>query len=107
MPFKDSEVKREYYRVYDKKYMRPLRKQQRDEYMANKSCPYCEEDDSSKLVIHHLFIKDPVLKNGNQQIWCWKESRRIIELLKCLVLCESCHNRIHTELKKGGDVKDD
>lgn len=94
MPYRNKEVKL--------KYERDLHAQRRAEYMANKSCPYCNATED--LVLHHLFPKDPVLKksNSNNHIWGWKESRRIKELLKCVVVCKSCHDKIHAERRNGG-----
>lgn len=69
----------------------------KDEYIANKFCPFCGENNPDKLVLHHLFPKEPILKrkDENSAIWEWNKSRRIKELLKCLVVCNSCHPKIH------------
>lgn len=73
------------------------RQRRRTEYITNKSCPYCGESNLNKLLLHHLFQKDSTLEGrGNSDIWIWEKSRRIFELLKCLVVCRSCHRKIHT-----------
>lgn len=85
-------------KIWERK--KTLYKQRRDEYMTNKSCPYCGATED--LVLHHLFPKDSILegRRGNYNIWSWSESWRIKELLKCLVVCRACHVKIHAKHRR-------
>lgn len=105
------QIHKEQYKTYGKNYYQNHKEQinerhhkqrkayakRRVDYMKGKSCLYCGTTEN--LVLHHMLLKDPILKNGNHQIWTWKESRRIEELLKCIVLCASCHTGLHNGLR--------
>lgn len=76
--------------------------QRRAKYMEGKSCPHCGTTEN--LALHHLDpnLKNPLLENGGGTLmWRWSEERRNKELKKCIVVCRSCHAKIHN-LGKGG-----
>lgn len=95
---------REHRNVYMKEYNKKVCTQRRVEYMADKFCPHCGTTEN--LVLHHINpnSRDPALKNrsDNNQIWKWCDERRIKELQKCIVVCRSCHRKIHIRIQKNG-----
>jgi len=73
---------------YVRKWHREARHNRRAEYLADKCCLHCGA--GSFLEIHH---RDPNQKVDHRHIWHWKQERRLEELAKCDVLCDSCHNQ--------------
>lgn len=61
----------------------------REVFYRNKLCARCGSD--RELVLHH---RDPALKE-NHRIWSWAKERRINEIMKCDVICKSCHKDAH------------
>lgn len=81
MSYKDPETQREYQRQW-------LR-QRRDTFFAGKTCRLCGS--SEALNLHH---RDSTQKVSHR-IWSWAEPRRLAELAKRDVLCDSCHRALH------------
>ena len=79
MAYKDKEKQKEYQREWMRK--------RRAEFFSDKKCKHCNSIE--ELELHH---RDPDQK-VNHAIWSWKESRRLIELAKCDVLCNECHKK--------------
>ncbi len=73
--------RREYMRKYQSQWIQKRRK----EYLAGKACVNCGS--LERLEIDHIDPKQKV----SHRVWSWSESRRIIELQKCQILCHSCH----------------
>ena len=57
----------------------------RSAYFETQACLYCEAVEY--LELHHM---DPSLK-VTHRIWSMSEANRSKELLKCIVLCKTCH----------------
>jgi hypothetical protein len=57
----------------------------------NGPCVICGSD--FKLEIDHI---NPKIKTTHS-IWSWSEKRRNVELKKCQILCEKCHQNKTTE----------
>src|ERR1700692_225330 len=70
---------------YMRNYQRVWIAKRRADYFENRCCEKCGSVDS--LEIHH---RDPNLKEDNH-IWSWSKERRDKELLKCDILCNTCH----------------
>lgn len=86
MPNKDINKRKQYAREWVRK--------RRNEFFSNKKCLTCGVKEN--LVLHHL-NKDT--KEGHN-IWSWSEKRRVAEIKKCIVLCDSCHRKIHDEERR-------
>lgn len=65
----------------------------RENYFLNKFCARCGS--FSNLELDHI---NPEEKETHR-IWSWSEERRLVELAKCQVLCNSCHKN-KTSLQK-------
>ena len=81
---------REKYNIWRRK----VYKQRREEYFADKVCIKCGS--GTFLEIHHVEKH----KKISHKIWMWSKDRREKELKKCVVLCDTHHNRHHAEEKK-------
>ena len=86
MPIKDKELRKAYSREWVAK--------RRKDFFSEKKCEWCGA--SENLVIHHV---DPKQKESHS-IWSWKKERRDTELAKCVVICEACHIKHHSEERK-------
>ena len=85
--------------VKQRKYQLNWMHKRREVFFTGKVCLRCGEADTKKLVLHHT---DPTVKEDHR-IWSWSDERRTKELEKCIVLCRSCHGKIHTRhLRKHG-----
>lgn len=84
-----------------KDYQKNWIKARRESFFNGKVCFNCGSVDS--LVLHH---RNPEEKESHK-IWSWSEKRRLAEIAKCDVLCESCHISIHKEMGSFGRVGED
>jgi hypothetical protein len=75
-------------------YQRRWVAQRRALFFSEKECEWCGE--RSSLELHHI----DVTKKESHNIWSWGEKRRLAEIAKCLVLCQSCHQRAHSEARR-------
>ena len=73
---------------YVRRWHRDMRRRRREEYLSDKCCVRCGAGYIGILEIHH---RDPNQKIDHRHIWHWKEKRRMEELAKCEVLCDTCH----------------
>ena len=78
MGYKDPDRQREYQRVW-------IAARRREWLETNGPCVQCGSEDN--LEVDHI---DPEYKISHN-VWTWAKSRRLEELAKCQVLCESCH----------------
>jgi hypothetical protein len=83
--YSDPERQKEYIRDY----RRRVRRERREKFMADKVCEDCGA--GSFLELHHV---DPAQKDTHR-IWGWSWLRILKEAKKCIVLCETCHDRRH------------
>jgi hypothetical protein len=79
--FFNTMLKGETKREYDRKWVA----KRRFDFFSLQKCAYCGS--KSNLELHHL---DPSTKITSS-IWSWKESRRLEEIAKCIILCHNCH----------------
>lgn len=86
MPYRDRAAQRDYQRRWIAA--------RRAEFFAGKTCLWCGDTDS--LELHHA---DPA-KKVSHSIWSWGEHRRRAEIQKCVVLCQGCHQRAHSEARR-------
>jgi hypothetical protein len=77
MGYKDKERQREFQRTWIA--------ERKAEFFKGKRCVRC--DSADRLELDHV---DPTIKVSHS-VWSWSESRRTVELLKCQVLCHTCH----------------
>jgi len=77
---------------YVRRWHRDARRSRRQDYLADKSCMDCGA--RSFLEIDHI---DPNQKVDHRHIWHWCRERREQELAKCVVRCDVCHDRRHSE----------
>jgi len=77
MPYKDQSQQREYHRLRAARI--------RNEWLSGKTCLHCGSE--HQLQIDHI---NPAHKVSHR-IWSWSQERREAELVKCQVLCETCH----------------
>ena len=79
---------------YNRKLARQAVKKQYDEYMKDKKCAHCGNDDIRVLQWHHL---DPSKKDANVPglVSRYKWNRVLAEISKCICLCANCHNIEH------------
>jgi len=87
MPMAIPELQREYQREW-------IATRRSDWFASNGPCRRCWL--YKDLEIHHL---DPQEKESNS-IWSWSQERQDRELEKCIVLCESCHQKVHSFWRK-------
>lgn len=73
--------RKEYLRNYRRQWMR----NRRLEFFTGKVCVLCSS--SEKLELDHINPADKI----THSIWSWTESRRLVEISKCQVLCKECH----------------
>jgi len=63
-----------------------------EDYLSDKCCSLCGEDENCCLDFHH---KDPEQKEfgigGLKQKWITIEN----EIKKCVILCSNCHRKLH------------
>lgn len=78
-------------RELQNEYQRKRLAKRRAEWFEGKICTNCGSEEN--LELHHL---DPETKISHN-VWSWSQKRRDEELLKCVVLCEICHNKISSE----------
>ncbi|KKL48678.1 hypothetical protein LCGC14_2323100 [marine sediment metagenome] len=72
------------------------KRKRRTEYMRDKACSFCGRND--RLHLHHT---DPATKTAHtSHIWGWRESRRLAEIAKCIILCTNCHAQLHGDIKR-------
>lgn len=81
MGYKDEDKQREYQRKWVAR--------RREAFFCDKKCTHCGID--KDLQLHHL---DPAQKESHS-IWGWGDERRLPEIEKCIVLCRSCHYKVH------------
>ena len=75
-------------------YQRKWLADRRNEYFAGKSCVGCGSE--SELELDHVDRSTKI----SHRIWGWPQVRREAELLKCQVLCRSCHEaKSRSEMK--------
>lgn len=86
MPLSTPEAQREYQRRWVQK--------RRAAFFLDKDCEWCHAREN--LELHH---RNPERKVSHS-IWSWGEKRRLTEIAKCIVLCESCHKRAHSDARK-------
>lgn len=77
MPYKDKIKQREYQRLWIAK--------RRFDFLKDKKCIKCGSN--KQLEIDHIDPKTKV----EHRIWSWKESKRLLELSKCQILCNKHH----------------
>jgi hypothetical protein len=87
-------------------YHRQYKARRRAEYFQGKSCSSCGAKENLELDHIDPLTKDPQSRN----IWCWSAERRDLELLKCQVLCNTCHKiktrERHDAIRAGGGDPD-
>lgn len=86
MPYADRQAQREYQRRWIAR--------RRAVFFKGKACAWCAS--TVALELHH---RDPNLKL-HHAIWSWGETRRQAEIAKCIILCDSCHERAHGEARR-------
>ena len=86
MGYKDVDVKR----GYQKQWISA----KREKHLEGKVCYFCGTKDD--LVIHHVTKEE----KKNHRIWSWSDKRIIEEMMKCMILCDSCHRKYHNLEKK-------
>lgn len=79
MPYKDKIKQLEYQRQWMQK--------RRNSFFVDKTCIEC--DSTEKLELDHV---DPKTKIDHR-IWSWSETRRLEEIAKCQILCQTCHKK--------------
>lgn len=77
MGYADQDRQREYQRNWVRK--------RREDFFLGKTCVRCGS--AEQLELDHI---DPATKISHY-IWSWSSVRREAELLKCQVLCRTCH----------------
>lgn len=77
MPYKDKKKQLE----YQKNWMR----KRREEHFKDKHCVKCGSIE--KLELDHINPEEKISHN----IWSWSKERREVELKKCQILCNKCH----------------
>jgi 5-methylcytosine-specific restriction endonuclease McrA len=76
-----------YYGETKRKYQREWMARRRLAHLHGKFCAQCNSPDN--LEIDHI---DPALKIDHK-IWSWSLKRQEAELLKCQILCRTCHQQ--------------
>ena len=68
------------------------------EYKATHPCTHCGESAWQCLDFHHVdpSQKETTLYKALQQ--CWSIERIMNEMAKCVVLCATCHRKVHAGL---------
>ena len=94
-----------YTREQRNEYMRKRYHRKRKEWIDSQGgkCKTCGSVE--KLEIDHIDPETKELSVG--QLWSLAESKRLPELLKCQVLCYTCHKlktRVSVEVQHGGGV---
>lgn len=74
--------------------MRKWLADRRARFFDGKICALCGAKEN--LCIHHRVTSEKVSNN----VFSWTKERMELELAKCTVLCESCHNLYHAEKKR-------
>lgn len=112
MPFKDKLKKKKYALIYQKKhyeskkqyYIDKARNRKKnirlriDEYKKINKCLFCNESESCCLDFHHL--KDKEFEISNMVARGLSESKIMLEIRKCLILCSNCHRKVHAGILK-------
>lgn len=86
--------KTDQWREYFNAWRRRTYRERREEYLADKFCIDCGA--GSFLELDHKDKKSKV----SHRIWLWGKERREKELNKCVVRCDSCHNRRHGQERR-------
>ncbi len=90
-PGPDLNARREYRRVYGRKWLAA----RRAEFFDGKACVDC--GGTERLEIDHRIPADKVTHG----VWSWSKERREAELAKCDVRCNACHKRRHAAAHGG------
>jgi hypothetical protein len=108
MPFKDPEKRREYQRIYNKRWYqgskenhltnsaanrRRYRKQWLD-FKATLSCTHCGAKHPAIIDFHHV-IRDGTKQSVNRLAGDGRFKAAIEETKKCIPLCSNCHRVLH------------
>ena len=86
MPYADPAAQR----AYQRRWARERRKA----FFADKACEWCGA--TEQLELHHRDTS----KKESHKIWSWGEARRLAEIAKCIVLCNTCHKHAHFETRR-------
>jgi len=78
-----STDRKEYFRNYQRSWIKNRRKM----FFDGKSCEKCGSVE--KLELHHIKPEE----KEHHAIWSWAEKRRLAEIAKCQILCNSCHKK--------------
>ena len=87
MPYKNKEKQKQYQREWVAK--------RKSDFFLNKFCIKCGAKEN--LELDHI---DPS-KKLSHRIWSWSEQRRLDEIAKCQILCETCHGE-KTKINRDG-----
>ena len=91
MPYKNKEEQKRFQREWCAK--------RRHDFLKDKDCTNCHTKE--KLELHHIDPKQKI----SHHVWSWSETKRLKEIAKCEVLCETCHKDKHKELRQNvGDA---
>jgi len=105
MPYKDKEKQKTFqHNLYLKNKVDVLRRNQdrrkalrawMREFLKDKSCLKCKENDRRCLDFHHKDAKTK--KAAVARLICDMRSKKMIleEIKKCIILCSNCHRKHH------------
>ena len=88
-----KEKRREYQRIYRQKHS----KGHVDfilEQKIGKLCAICGESDTTKLLFHHVDKATKCFTLGGAGKY-YSKTAILAEIAKCVILCRSCHSRLH------------
>jgi hypothetical protein len=90
MPYKNKTLQQEYQREWTKTKRTALRAA----FFSDKSCKQC--GCAENLELHHIDPRNKI----SHRFWLWLEEKRRDEISKCVVLCKTCHQKLHSEQRK-------
>jgi hypothetical protein len=70
---------------------------------TGKVCATCGESDTTKLLFHHVDKATKCFKLGNNSDLHTKQTI-LEEIAKCVLLCRSCHARLHNKARHNYQV---
>ena len=98
MAFKNIEDRRAYMREYKKK-ERIARKLYLDNIKLSRGCQSCGVFDAPCCMdFHHIVEEDKETALSGRGMYNLTEQKLQEEIDKCIVLCKSCHHKLHNDL---------
>jgi len=66
-----------------------------DEYLSDKSCVFCDEDENVCLDHHHINPEEKLTEVSRLLTNLRSKKSIMEEAAKCIIICTNCHRKLH------------